>query len=709
VVAATIGVWWLRSAPAQADLRSIPNQNVLLITIDTLRADALSAYGGPAATPALDRLARDGVRFDFAHAQAVLTLPSHASILTGQYPFQHGIRDNSGYRLAASTPTLATLLKRAGYATAAFVGAFPLHSRFGLNHDFDVYDDRFGETRAPTEFAMPERPATAVVALARDWIAKQTTNAKSLIPNPDQAWLCWVHVFDPHAPYHPPAPFDAQYASRPYYGEVAATDAALAPLLDDVRIADRPTLVVVTGDHGEALGDHGEQTHGLFAYESTLRVPLIVAELGGDAKRRPEPAAGELSSVAARHVDILPTILDAAGQTVPASLPGRTLLPASERRRGGDATLRSSYFEAMSAMLNRGWAPLTGIVAGREKYIDLPIAERYDLASDAAETTNLAGKSSERDRTLAAALRGFGATLPGQRRTEDGEVLARLRALGYVSGSAPAKSQYTDADDPKRLVAIDQSIHHGVSLYMERRFAEAMQVYRDIIKRRPDMAMAYRHLAFVAWESGNPAAAIATLRQALAGGMTHDEITAQLGTYLAESGNPADAIQLLEPIAKSAQPDLDALNGLGIAYARSGRAGDARRVFLRMLSLNPESGMALENVAALDLERGDFGNAGLHFERALRVDPSSSQAHAGLGVVAMKRGDRRTAVESWKRAVELDPSNYDALYNLATTLAQDGQMTAARPYLEQFARTAPPAFYAKDIRDVKTLLQQASR
>jgi Flp pilus assembly protein TadD len=363
----------------------------------------------------------------------------------------------------------------------------------------------------------------------------------------------------------------------------------------------------------------------------------------------------------------------------------------------------------MSAMLNRGWAPLTGIVAGREKYIDLPIAERYDLASDAAETTNLAGKSSERDRTLAAALRGFGATLPGQRRTEDGEVLARLRALGYVSGSAPAKSQYTDADDPKRLVAIDQSIHHGVSLYMERRFAEAMQVYRDIIKRRPDMAMAYRHLAFVAWESGNPAAAIATLRQALAGGMTHDEITAQLGTYLAESGNPADAIQLLEPIAKSAQPDLDALNGLGIAYARSGRAGDARRVFLRMLSLNPESGMALENVAALDLERGDFGNAGLHFERALRVDPSSSQAHAGLGVVAMKRGDRRTAVESWKRAVELDPSNYDALYNLATTLAQDGQMTAARPYLEQFARTAPPAFYAKDIRDVKTLLQQASR
>src|SRR5262245_11048422 len=242
VAAVAIGACWLRARPAQADLRSVPDQNVLLVTIDTLRADALGAYGGLASTPALDRLARDGVRFDFAHAHAVLTLPSHASILTGQYPFQHSIRDNSGYRLPAGTPTLASLLKRAGYATGAFVAAFPVHSRFGLNHDFDVYDDRFGETRAPAEFAMPERPATAVVPLAREWIARQTTNPQSQIANP---WFVWVHVFDPHAPYSPPAPFDAQYASRPYYGEVAATDAALAPLLDDVRTAERPTLVVV--------------------------------------------------------------------------------------------------------------------------------------------------------------------------------------------------------------------------------------------------------------------------------------------------------------------------------------------------------------------------------------------------------------------------------------------------------------------------------
>src|SRR5262245_10338380 len=214
VAAVAIGACWLRARPAQADLRSVPDQNVLLVTIDTLRADALGAYGGLASTPALDRLAAEGVRFDFAHAHAVLTLPSHASILTGVYPYQHGIRDNSGYRLAPHARTAATLLKKAGYDTAAFVGAFPLHSRFGLNQGFDVYDDRFGETRAPTEFVMPERPATAVVSLARAWLLARDIG---------RPWFLWVHVFDPHAPYKPPPPFDTRYP-RAYDGEVAATD-----------------------------------------------------------------------------------------------------------------------------------------------------------------------------------------------------------------------------------------------------------------------------------------------------------------------------------------------------------------------------------------------------------------------------------------------------------------------------------------------------
>ena len=697
----------------QADLRPITGQNVLLVTIDTLRADALGAYGGGAATPALDKLAAEGVRFDFAHAQAVVTLPSHASVLSGRYPFEHGIRDNLGYRFPPDMRTAATLLKGAGYATAAFVSAFPLHSRFGLNVGFDVYDDRFGETRAPTEFVMPERPAAAVVPLARAWIAARAEAGRS-------GWFLWLHVFDPHAPYRPPPPFDTQYAGRPYYGEVAATDAALAPLFDDVRQLAASTLVVVTADHGEALGDHGELAHGLFAYESTLRVPLILAELGQGtrrAQRSPgigffaglaafafQPAGGEISSVAARHIDILPTILEATGQPAQSDLPGRSLLPAAERQRG--AAPRPSYFEAMSAMLNRGGAPLTGVAVDRDKLIDLPIAERYDLAADPAEQTNLAGRVPERDRTLAARLRELNALPAGQRRAESADAIARLRALGYVAGQAPAKDRYTDEDDPKRLVELDSAMQRAVEAFAARRTDEAVEIYRDVLRRRPDMAIAYRHLAFIEWQRGNPRAAVDVLQHALAARVTQPAVVAQLGAYLSDIDRVADAIRLLEPLATSPDADSDTLNSLGIAFVRAGRRDDAQRVFERVVAIDPESSVPLENLGMLALERGDLAAAKQQFERAVAADPRSSRAHADLGVVALRAGDRITAIAEWKRAVELDPGNADALYNLGVTLTRDGQTDAARPFLEQFMRAAPPAFYQKELKEVAVLLKR---
>ena len=699
---AAVAFWLLRGRSAQTDLHRIPGQSVLLITIDTLRADALSVYGGPASTPALDRLADEGVRFDFAHAHAVLTLPSHVSILTGEYPFQHGVRENSGYRVAPNARTAATLFKDAGYDTAAFVGAFPVHSRYGLNAGFDVYDDRFGETRAPTEFVMPERPATEVVQLARAWISLRGSRSPATgNQQPVRPWFMWVHVFDPHAPYRPPPPFDTQYASRPYYGEVAATDAALAPLLDDVRGASRPALVIVTGDHGEALGDHGEESHGLFAYESTLRIPLIIAELASTSSSR-DTRAGELSHVAARHVDLLPTMLEAAGQMVPADLPGRSLLSAGERRSNAP---RTSYFEAMAGMLNRGWAPLSGVIVERGKYIDLPIAERYDLAADPDEKRNLSGQSPDRDRTLAAALREYHAPLPGQRRAETPEALAELRALGYVSGSSAAKTKYTEADDPKRLIDLDAAIHTAVEAFGARRIADAVQIYERVIARRPDMAIAYRHLAFVQWERGDVSAALKTLQRAVAAGVTETSVVTQLGEYLAETGEPGKAIEMLQPLAKDPNADADTLNALGIALARGGRRDEARRVFERVLAVNPDSSIPLENLGVLALERGDIAAARRHLERAVNVDPRSSRAHADLGVVALKSGDRQAAVAAWQEAVRLDPTNYDALYNLGTTIARGGDMNTARPYLEQFLRTAPPAFYAKDLREIENILR----
>ncbi len=674
-----------------ADLAASSDRNVLLITIDTLRADALGCDGGPARTPNIDALAHAGVRFSFAHAHAVVTLPSHASILTGRYPFEHGYRENGGYRLAPGTPTLATLLKAQGFATGAFVGAFPLDARFGLTPGFDVYDGRFNDSGAGEQFLLPERPATAVVAHADAWIGAQRAR-----------WFAWVHVYDPHAPYQPPPPFDREYAAHPYYGEVAAVDAALAPLLAAARTSARPTLVVLTGDHGEGLGDHGEATHGLFAYESTLRVPLIVAEIGGDRAGR---AAGVVEDAPARHIDIVPTVLDALQIAAPTGLPGHSLRTQVGRDGGRN---RASYFEATSSMLDYGWAPLSGVLAGREKYIDLPIPELYDIARDPHEVQNLAASASassaNRESALRAQLAAFAAAQPGAPMAERPDVLARLRSLGYVSGSAAPKRRYTDHDDPKRLVELDHRMHDAVALDDKGRLEEAMAEYRAVLAVRADMMAASRHLAFDYWRRGDAASAIATLRAAERDGAPTAGEQVQLGAYLNGSGHSAEGLATLQRAAASS-PDVDALNALGLAYARNSRNAEALATFARALQIDPESAMTHENIGAIHLDAGRLREARDAFTRALAADPAAAPAHAGLAMVAMKNGDPTAAIDHWKRAVALQPADVDALYDLGVQLMHEGRTGEARPYLEQFLRTAPPAAYAKERQNVAAMLR----
>jgi len=674
-----------------ADLTPSSDRNVLLITIDTLRSDALGCDGGPARTPNIDALARAGIRFSFAHAHAVVTLPSHASILTGRYPFEHGYRENGGYRLAPGTPTLATLLKAQGFATGAFVGAFPLDARFGLTPGFDTYDGRFDDTDAGQEFLLPERPATAVVARAGSWIGAQRTR-----------WFAWVHVYDPHAPYRPPPPFDREYAAQPYYGEVAAVDAALGPLLAAARTAPRPTLVVVTADHGEGLGDHGEATHGLFAYESTLHVPLVISEIAADHDGR---AGGLVADAPARHIDIVPTVLDALAIGAPAGLPGHSLRTQRDRDDGRD---RASYFEATSSMLDYGWAPLYGVLAGRQKYIDLPIPELYDIASDPQERHNLVGGPHAASDASAAALRArlaaFAASQPPARSAERSDVIERLQSLGYVAGSGSAKRHYTERDDPKRLVQIDRRMHRAVALESDGRLDDAMAEYRAVLAVRADTMAASRHLAFDYWRQGDVASAIATLRAAERAGAPTPGEQVQLGAYLNATGRIAEGLSTLEHAAASS-PDVDALNALGLAYARAGRDADALAAFARALQDDPASAMTHENIGAIHLDAGRLREARDAFTRAVTADPAAAQAHDGLAMVAAKSGDSAAAIDHWKTAIALRPADYDALYNLGVQLMRDRRTSEARPYLEQFLQTAPPADYSKERKNVAAMLR----
>lgn len=692
-IAAIGALWyaWKGRQPASAtlSLTTAREQNVLLVTIDTLRADALGCCGGQARTPHLDRLALEGIRYDFAHAHTVVTLPSHASILTGLYPFQHGVRDNSGYRVAADTPTLATLLEAHDFRTAAFIGAFPLGARFGLNRGFDVYDEQFPTHGGSSDFAIPERPAEAVIAPAMAWLDAQTSR-----------WFLWVHMYDPHAPYRPPPPFDRQYADNPYAGEVAYTDHALGPLLDRVRVAsDRPTLVIVTADHGEALGDHGERTHGLFAYEATLRVPLIVAQVGGG-----QPQAGGVSQTPARHIDLVPTVLAALGIRAPEGLPGSPLV--SHGRDDDDAAAtRDSYFEALSPSLNRGWAPLRGVLSGRHKYVDLPIEELYDLSADPAEHDNAARRDRDRVRVLAARLAAFGAdTGMAGRVREDADAAARLRALGYVSGTAEPKARYTEGDDPKRLVQIDAQIARGVELYELGRPAEAAAIYRQVLDQRPDMPLAYLHLAFLQWDLGQVAQAIETLEIAIRRGVHSLEIQTRLGTYLAESGDARRAVALLEGAVPTDTSELDALTALGIAYARGGQPARALSTFERILALDAANTMAQENIGTVKLQQRDLDGAQRAFDAALARNSRSARAEAGLAVIALRRGDRDGAIVRWKRAIALDPRDYDSLFNLGQELALAGRLAEATPYLTRFVDTAPPDLYARDIARIRAAL-----
>ena len=681
---AAAGWFWWRSETPRLTLDIHPNRNLLLVTIDTLRADALGSYGGAAITPNLDRLAAHGVRFDFAHAHAVVTLPSHASILTGRYPYEHGIRDNTGYRLASTQSTAATRLRTLGFATGAFIGGFPLERRFGLGSGFDVYDDRL-TAAGGEEGTERERPASEVVSSALDWIDKQSGK-----------WFVWVHLYDPHIPYEPPPEWVSRFPNDRYIGEVSWTDFALGRLFDRMGSQPRSTLVVVTSDHGESLGDHGELTHGVFAYESVLRVPLIVAEIG--KSRAPTGAGGVIVEAPVRHVDLLPTLLEVLQAPQDQALPGTSLL---ELLGSGQGRARPAYFEAMTATVVRGWAPLRGVLLDREKFIDLPVPELYDLRADPRESNNLARARSGRVQTMRNVLLGFNMAAPGRPQQEASSTIERLRSLGYVAGgAAAARNEYTEADDPKKLIELDQMMTRAAQAYGRGQANEAIELYQTVIARRPDMEDAYRKLALVHWRAGRATAAIETLEQALNAGVTQAEVRNRLAQYLTQTGQPRKAITLLE---HNTSDDPDALIALGNAYAASGRGGEARKTFERLLEVDPTNGLAWENIGVAQLQARDYASAEASLRRAIDVDPNLAGAHTALGVALASTGRRDEAIDAWKRAVALDGAELNALYNLTVNLAESGRIDEAETYGTRFVAAAPPDL-EKDAAAIRQLL-----
>ncbi|HEV7767067.1 MAG TPA: sulfatase-like hydrolase/transferase [Thermoanaerobaculia bacterium] len=658
-----------RVAPVAA---SEPARDIILITIDTWRADAAGFAGNARVkTPFLDGLARRGVVFSNAHAHNVVTLPSHTNILTGLNPYEHGVRENAGYVLDDKVDTLAERLRAAGYTTGAFVAAFPLDARFNLDQGFDHYDDNYGKGSITSTFALQERGADAVLDSAARWWRERE----------GQKRFAWIHLFDPHAPYTPKAPFDAEYRDRPYLGEVAAVDDALARQLGPLITGN--TMVVITADHGEALGDHGELTHGLFAYESTLKVPLVVVAPG--LTSRTEKAF-------VRHIDIAPTILAAA--RVEAALPGQSLL--------GSVKQSDTYFESLSTSLNRGWAPLTGLIQGDLKFIDLPLSELYDLEKDPAELKNLVSDQRRAATAARTALRAVQVD-PGEGRSVSSEEAARLRSLGYFTGSASA--QFTEADDPKNLVHVDAMLHQIIEHQQRGDAEEALRIAREVVRLQPKMAAGQELLAFVLQQSERIPESIAALETLVRSGQASASSKTQLSKLLTETGRASEALALIAPIA-AASSDPEVFNAYGIALSEAGRPADAATQFQRAIAVDPNNAPAWQNLGIAALRIGDARSAEQHLNRALQLNPALPLALNSLGVVYAQRGDMNRAQQMWRQAFANDRRQYDALYNLALVALRNGDRDEARRAFTEFVEIAPPARYARDIAAARDALRR---
>jgi arylsulfatase A-like enzyme len=691
--------WWLRGGrpgigagggTGGALASGLPDgaRDVVLITIDTLRADALGFAGNrDVATPNLDRLAAAGRVYTQAHAHNVVTLPSHVNILSGLYPYQHGVRDNSGFTVPASVPTLATELKQAGYATAAFVGAYPLDSRFGLNRGFDVYDDDYPRGSNPAEFFVAERRGDEVVARALAWWRSHAAPAAPAAPGTPPRFL-WVHLYDPHAAYDPPEPFKSRYAAKPYLGEVAAVDSFLGPLLEPILSGrETPALVVVTGDHGEALGEHGELTHGLFAYEATLHIPLVVWGPGIRPGRDDRWA---------RHVDIVPTVLGRLGLQPPRELPGRSLLEAP-------AAGQESYFEALSTNLNRGWAPLRGMLRDGHKWIDLPLPELYELPRDPREQTNLAESERREGAALRAALPRE-AVWPPRKGSVSTEEESRLRSLGYSVGNAAAKKSYTAADDPKNLIGVDRKLHQAIDFYERGRYEDAVRVAEEVVAEQPEIAEGYEHAALALRQLERHDEAIAVLRSGLGKAVADESLRRALGLALSEAGRAGEAVEVLQPYATSGEPAT--LAALGIALSDAGRHADGEAVLRRLLAQDASDPKGHETLGIVLLREGRTPEARDELKRALELNPSLPISWNTLGVALYQLGDPPAALSAWHKAYELDPRQYDALFNTGLVAGSLGRRDEARQALERFVATAPPQRFAGDLEKAHGMLRE---
>ncbi len=684
-----LAIWWavLLLGALSAGCRARSRPDVLVITLDTTRADHLGTYGYPQPTsPVLDALAAEGTVFTQAYTTTPITLPAHSSIFTGTYPMFHGARDNTTYVLRDDVTTLAEVLSSQGYDTAAFVASFVVDSRFGLAQGFGLYDDDVGaewsrdelEARTAHAFGFAERKANLVTTAANRWIRGPRK----------RPYFAWLHYFDPHQPLNPPEPHRSRFSDG-YDAEIAFADEQIGQVLAALKQRGTydDTLIVVVGDHGESLLQHSEVSHSLLIFDSTMHVPLIVKLPGQEARGRRVEA---VSSV----VDVMPTILAVLGIAAPGDVQGKSLLPLL---KGGPADARRPiYMESMLPRLACGWGELRGIRVGGEKLIWGPKPRLYRVADDPGEVYDLAAREPETVARLEKDLRGALATWSrppsaASLAAPDAQTMQRLAALGYVAGSTEAARGIkesledvqgrTDPHDKQRLFNLWAS---AIDDIRTGQILEAIGKIEDVLSNDPNNTSALTTLAGLYLEQARrPAKAIELYEKSLAIDPFQEEAQYSMARIERARGNLAAALEHGSAILRFEPRSVRALTEMGLIVQAQGRAAEAQSYLEQALAVEPDHAPALLALGALHGRAGRQAEAGKYLKRAQNKEPNHPAVLYDAAIWYLQEGDVKEALTLLQRTVALKPNDPDANYVLGKLLAEQGQTARAKMVLER--------------------------
>jgi arylsulfatase A-like enzyme/Tfp pilus assembly protein PilF len=646
----------LTALPAAAQTSAKPALNVVLITIDTLRADHVGCYGyKQIKTPNIDSLAADGARFERAFAVVPVTLPSHTTMLTGTYPMLSGMHDFSGNKLSPLQPTLASVLKQAGYQTGAVIAAAVLDSRFGLNQGFDFYYDHFDFNRLDeANLDQMERPGNVVADVALDWLAK----------NSQKKFFLWMHLYDPHFPYRPPEPYSREYAAQPYDGEIAFADEQVGRLLRFLKEKGiyRNTVIVLCGDHGESLGEHGEKTHGFFIYNATMHVPLII--------RLPENAAARVVADPVSLVDLMPTVLGAVGVEIPSQVQGRSLLPQLRDVRDHDDLHRDDlhhddqagrdrvlYGETYLPRLHFNWSELRGSENTKYHFIDAPRPELYDLAKDPGEVHNLFAEkkavSEEMRAKLAGMIRDYSAGKELAEKTGlDPDLMERLKALGYAgfSGGGDPTISSRNLPDPKDRIATYELISDAIADSQHGRFQEAIDNLKNVVKTEPNSVPAHYLQGLDYYRLKMYPQAVDELEKTVQLSPDYALAVFNLGMAQAHAGQIDAAIATLQRTLQLDATNFEAAYNLGVAFLQKKQVEPAAEAFRQSVTINPELARGHRILGETLLYQNKLDDAIAELRRAVELAPQEPIMHESLAKALAAKGLTAEADEETRRA-----------------------------------------------------------